>query len=155
MAAAPSWSIKGTVYFSNFTDQQLYQVPTGGEPQHLTASSPMRFADCVMDVGRGHTAREERTIPSAKTMANEGRHLAQNDGDPINTIAAVSLVDGSQRVLVANGDFYSTEVEPRRPASGLADDGTIPICPGIGPSSGWLISMRKARSRPASCSWWH
>ncbi len=96
---------QGTVYFSNFTDQQLYRVHTGGEPQHLTEPSPMRFADCVMDVGRGRTAREGRLVCIREDHSESA--LAQNDGDPVNTIAAVSLVDGSQRVLVAGNDFYA------------------------------------------------
>ena len=96
---------QGTVYFANFADQQLYQVQSGRVPHALTPPSPMRFADCVMDVGPGQTPREGRLVCVREDHGDAA--LAQNDGDPVNTIAAVSLVDGSQRVLVAGNDFYA------------------------------------------------
>lgn len=105
---------QGTVCFSNFADQQLYQVDGEGKPQHLTEPSPMRFADCVMDEERGRTARGSRLVCIREDHSEEA--LEQNNGDPINTITAVSLVDGSQRVLVAGNDFYAA---PRLSPDGL------------------------------------
>ncbi len=98
-----------------------------------------------MDVGRGHTAREGRLVCIREDHSESA--LAQNDGDPVNTIAAVSLVDGSQRVLVAGNDFYTA---PR-----LSPDGqhlawltwNHPNMPWDGTELWWLISMRKARVR--------
>ena len=39
-------------YFSNFTDQRLYRVEEGGEPQAVTSEGDVRYADARIDSSR-------------------------------------------------------------------------------------------------------
>lgn len=81
-----------TVYFSNFADQRLYQQTVGSEPIALTPEAPLRYADVVFDDSRNRLicVRE-----------------AHQDQTVENTIAAISLTDQSQTVLVSGSDFYA------------------------------------------------
>ncbi len=87
---------RGTVYFSNFADQRIYRQNAGSQPEPVTLSERMYYADGVIDRRRNRiiTVREDHTAP--------GR-------DAINTIASVSL-DGDKggAVLVSGNDFYSS-----------------------------------------------
>jgi dipeptidyl aminopeptidase/acylaminoacyl peptidase len=81
----------GTVYFSNFADQRLYQQTVGADAIAITPEAPLRYADAVLDKTRNRLicVREEH-------------------GETVeNTIAAISLSDQSQTILVSGADFYA------------------------------------------------
>lgn len=85
----------GTIYFSNFADQRLYRQSKNSQPQPLTPAIEMRYADAIIDHGRGRliSVREDHT----------------GEGEAINTIVSINLEDGSeQRVMVSGNDFYSS-----------------------------------------------
>jgi dipeptidyl aminopeptidase/acylaminoacyl peptidase len=84
---------EGRVYFTNFADQRLYRQDGDGEPQPLSRADGMRYADFVLDRRRGRliAVREDHT----------------GTGEPANTIVAVDIGTGEERVLVAGNDFYA------------------------------------------------
>jgi dipeptidyl aminopeptidase/acylaminoacyl peptidase len=89
---------KGTVCFSNFSDQRLYrQDGPEATPQALTAPGEMRYADSCLDQTRGRLicVREDHT---------------PKDTEPVNSIVSVNLEPGNDHgtVLVEGNDFYST-----------------------------------------------
>lgn len=89
---------KGVVYFSNYTDQQLYRQRGDSPPELLTsdcADDRLRFADAVVDARRG------RIICVCEDHRAEGREAE-------NYLAAVSLGDGKTTRLVSGNDFYSS-----------------------------------------------
>jgi dipeptidyl aminopeptidase/acylaminoacyl peptidase len=92
----------GVVYFSNFSDNQLYKVEPGGTPVRVTDEPGMRYADLRVDPFRNRLicVREDHTDPT----------------NVKNTIAAVDLATGTSTVLVSGNDFYAS---PR-----LSPDGT-------------------------------
>ncbi|NNG24865.1 S9 family peptidase [Telluria aromaticivorans] len=83
----------GVAWFSNHADGRLYRVQPGGEPGALTLDNAHRYADFVVDAGRGRlvTVREDHSA---------GGHY------PVNTIAAIGA-DGLETVLVDGNDFYA------------------------------------------------
>ena len=85
----------GAVFFSNFTDQQLYRVRRDAEPQPLTKTAGMRYADAVLDGPRNRLicVREDHTVA---------------DREAANTIVSIDLTSGVETVLVSGSDFYST-----------------------------------------------
>ena len=85
----------GVVFFSNFTDQQLYRVRRDAEPQPLTKTPEMRYADAVLDGPRNRLicVREDHTVA---------------DREAANTIVSIDLTSGVETVLVSGSDFYST-----------------------------------------------
>jgi dipeptidyl aminopeptidase/acylaminoacyl peptidase len=86
------------VYFSNYADQQIYVQRPGGEPQIVTRGEKMRYADYVIDRGRG------RLI-----AVREDHSSGTRDTD--NTIVSVRLDGGGSAagdVLVSGSDFYSS-----------------------------------------------
>jgi len=94
---------QGTLYFSNFADQRLYQQALGAEPIALTPEVAFRYADSVMDAQRQRLlcVREDHT----------------GEGEAVNTIASVSLNGHSdQQILVSGSDFYSS---PRLSPDGM------------------------------------
>jgi dipeptidyl aminopeptidase/acylaminoacyl peptidase len=85
----------GTIYFSNFTDQRLYQQSPGAEPEPLTPEAQMRYADPLVDKMRGRLicVREDHT----------------SAGEAVNTLVSINLKDGTDAlVLVSGNDFYSS-----------------------------------------------
>lgn len=87
---------RGTVYFSNFTDQRLYKQERGSSPQPITSAEKMRYADGVVD------RRRNRMICVREDHTGGGR-------DAINTIASVNLAgDAAGEVIVGGNDFYSS-----------------------------------------------
>ena len=85
---------RGAVIFSNFTDQRLY-LQRDFEPRPLTPPSEMRYADAEIDDRRElvFCVREDHT----------------RAGEPINTIARVSLTgNDAGQVIVSGNDFYSS-----------------------------------------------
>ncbi|MEL6492667.1 MAG: S9 family peptidase [Cyanobacteria bacterium J06621_3] len=97
---------KGTIYFSNFTDQRLYVQKSGQEPVPLTPevtpAAGLRYADAVMD-----TKREQLIC-----VTEDHRQ----SGEAINAIATIPLAGGTPKIIVSGNDFYSS---PR-----LSPDGT-------------------------------
>jgi dipeptidyl aminopeptidase/acylaminoacyl peptidase len=87
----------GLVVFSNFRDGRLYRQRVGGNVTPITPEGDRRYADFVGDPLRG------RLI----TVLQDHSPDVLQDGLPRNTIAAVSLADGSIRQLVEGPDFVS------------------------------------------------
>ena len=89
---------EGTVYFSNFSDQQLYRLRAGSTPERITNESQddrLRYAEAIVDPAR------DRLIAVREDHRRE-KSEAQN------SIAAVSLDGESEVVLVSGNDFYSS-----------------------------------------------
>lgn len=93
---------RGTLYFSNFSDQRLYRVAAeDAEPRALTPESAarLRFADMTPDGAR-------RRLICVREDHTQGGH------EPANTIAALSLdADANENggeVLASGYDFYSS-----------------------------------------------
>ncbi|HUQ31468.1 MAG TPA: prolyl oligopeptidase family serine peptidase [Pyrinomonadaceae bacterium] len=85
----------GTIYFSNFDDQRLYKQALNSEPQPLTPAVAMRYADPVVDKGRGRVicVREDHT----------------GGGEAVNTLVSINAEDGREVKTLASGyDFYSS-----------------------------------------------
>ena len=96
------------VYFVNFADQRVYRQSGLQDPEPLTAAGAF-YADCHVDERRDRLlcVREEHPVEPGQ---------AGKTGEPINTIAAISLTPGGLpdrsndrvRVLASGADFYST-----------------------------------------------
>ena len=85
----------GTIYFSNFQDQRLYRQTPGTEPQPLTPSADLRYADAVIDKQRDRLIciQEDHT----------------KDGEPTNRIVSINLKNGEDIQILAEGyDFYAS-----------------------------------------------
>lgn len=84
----------GTVYFSNFDDNRLYRCGAGQQPQAITAEGPWRYADFVVDEPRKRlvSVREDHSNP---------------DQEAVNTLVAIDLTSGHQRILVSGNNFYA------------------------------------------------
>ncbi|MEM9743565.1 MAG: prolyl oligopeptidase family serine peptidase [Pseudomonadota bacterium] len=67
--------VDGTLYFSNFADQALYEQRPGAKPVRRTQSEGLRFADCAYDPTRDRLlcVREDH----------------REDGEAVNTLVAV------------------------------------------------------------------
>jgi len=87
----------GDVYFSNFSDQQIYVQRNGGRPEPLTLVQNMRYADAVVDAQRRRLIciREDHTVAGAQA---------------VNSLVSVNFADdeGASDVLVSGNDFYSS-----------------------------------------------
>lgn len=91
--------VDGTVYFSNFSDQRLYQQPPGEAPQSLTPAVDLRYADAVFD------KRWERLIAVREDHTAKGQ-------EAVNSIVAVGGLgeapqQSTDHILVSGNDFYS------------------------------------------------
>ena len=123
---------KGTLWFSHFADNHLYQADAGAEPRMVTKEDAVRYADFVPDRAR------------SRLVAVREDHLA-GEAYPVNTICAVGF-DGTETILVDGNDFYAAPRlsadgrqlawlcwdHPRMPWQGtelwvadIADDGTL------------------------------
>ena len=82
------------IFFVNDADQQIWRQRAGAAPQPLTAAPGMRHADIVVDAPRRRLicVREDHT----------------GAGEAVNTLVAVSLDDGTERVLASGHDFCAT-----------------------------------------------
>ncbi|MDC0035484.1 S9 family peptidase [Chloroflexi bacterium] len=89
---------KDEVYFSNFSDQQIYKTTiTDANPVPITHDIEFRFADGVMD------SKNHRIIYVAE------KHDGENE--PINSIVSVDLKNAGAINTIASGfDFYSSPV---------------------------------------------
>ena len=97
---------QGVVYFVNFADQRIYSVATKSianseidsetkTPVPLTPAGNYRYADLVID------------RPRQRLMAVREDHSLE--GEPINTLVAIDLTNGSHQQILASGqDFYSS-----------------------------------------------
>ena len=86
-----------SVYFSNFSDQQIYRVSDGRQPELISrdcADARVRYADYVIDKTR------ERLV----CVREDHRADAHQ---PANEIVAVPIAGGESTVLVSGNDFYS------------------------------------------------
>ena len=83
-----------TLWFSNFSDQRLYQQTGLQQPRPLTGGTTLRYADAVLDRSRQRLicVREDHT---------DTLH------EPINSIVAIDLRDGYETVLIAGHDFFA------------------------------------------------
>jgi dipeptidyl aminopeptidase/acylaminoacyl peptidase len=90
--------LDGTVYFTHFTDQRLYRLIPGEEPQAITPEIAFRYADFTYD--RLNTrlicVREDHT---------------KSDVDAENTLVSIPLSDklpgDGGKILISDNDFYS------------------------------------------------
>ena len=102
---------RGTIFFSNFADQRLYRQDAEDAPRPITPEIALRYADAVVDRGRGRLicVREDHTVA---------------DREAVNTIAGVRM-DGDAaggQVLVSGNNFYANpRLSPDGSAPGLAD----------------------------------
>ncbi|MCL6516060.1 prolyl oligopeptidase family serine peptidase [Alicyclobacillus sp.] len=90
-----AWVVSnGRLVFSNFEDNRLYIREADGRIRPLTEDSRLRYADGVIDQRRGLWigVREDHT---------------ESDIFAVNTLVAIPLDGGPDRVLVSGGDFYS------------------------------------------------
>lgn len=94
---------KGTVYFCNYADQLIYKQERKSAPVALTSAANVRYADMVVD------EKHNRLICVQEDHSEPGQ-------EPISTISAVSLKDGSVDMLIAGNDFYAT---PRISPNGM------------------------------------
>jgi dipeptidyl aminopeptidase/acylaminoacyl peptidase len=96
----------GTIYFSNYFDQQLYRQSPGGTPEAITARDGLRFAEPLLDAGRNRliAISEDHSQP----------------GSTINSVVAIDIATGNVRTMLSGFDFYSS---PR-----LSNDGTKFAC---------------------------
>lgn len=87
---------EGTIYFSNFANQRLYQQTPGTEPQPLTPEGDRRYADAVVDSQRG------RIICVCEDHTGGGH-------EPVNSLVSIGLNKGEDiQVLTSGSDFYSS-----------------------------------------------
>ena len=81
------------VWFSNFEDGRVYVQSGSAAPAALTAKSTARFADLAVDPAR-------RRLLAVRETHREG-------GPPVNDLVAISVDDGSVRVLASGHDFFA------------------------------------------------
>ena len=81
----------GTIYFTQYTDQQVYVAEPGQSPRKLTNEKENRFADFCLDKKRHRllAAREVLTNPESK-----------------NSICTIDLATGKVEDLIKGADFY-------------------------------------------------
>lgn len=86
---------QNVVYFSHFPDQRLYRQALSSEPQPLTHSGALRYADAILD------KRRNRLLCVCED------HTATSQ-EPINKLVSINLSTGEVSTLVAGHDFYSS-----------------------------------------------
>ena len=91
-----------TIYFSNYTDQQIYKHTQGSQPYRLTNTPTSRYSDYTVDKFRNCL------------ISVTEEHL-EDSPEPINTISMVDVNTGIVRPIVYGSDFYSN---PRLNPSG-------------------------------------
>jgi dipeptidyl aminopeptidase/acylaminoacyl peptidase len=86
----------GIIYFSNFSDQQVYCKKPEAPSHPITSEANLHYADFVIDRSRRCTfcVREDHTSSS---------------GTPVNALVSLKLENGGKsKVLVSDNDFYSS-----------------------------------------------
>jgi dipeptidyl aminopeptidase/acylaminoacyl peptidase len=85
-----------TIVFSNRRDGGVYTLELGGaaEPRRLVLAEGVRYASFAFspDGRRVYAVREDH----------------RGEGEPVDTLVALSLLDGSGTVIAQGADFYST-----------------------------------------------
>ena len=81
------------VWFSNFEDGRIHVRSDGGAPAPLTPQGPARFADLTVDPMRSR-------LLAVRETHREG-------APPVNDLVAISVEDGSVRVLASGHDFFA------------------------------------------------
>ncbi len=86
----------GTIYFSNFEDQRIYQLDPGVTPHPITPKADLRYADIIIDHHRSRLicVREDHRVSTRQAE---------------NALVSINLKDNNDsRVLVSGNDFYSS-----------------------------------------------
>ena len=81
------------LWFSNYADGRIHARTGAGAPAPLTAPGPARFGDLTFDPAR------------RRLLAVRESH--RGDAPPVNELVAISIDDGSARVLASGQDFYA------------------------------------------------
>ena len=81
------------LWFSNFADGRVYTKVGTGAPAPLTTEGSARFGDLTLDPAR------------RRLLAVRETH--RGDAPPANELVAISIDDGSERVLASGRDFYA------------------------------------------------
>ncbi len=92
----------GTIYFSNYTDQQIYKHIPGTDPQRLTNTPKFRYCDYIVDKNRN-------------SLLSVTEDHSADGSEPIHTISLIDLDSGLTRSIISGDDFYSN---PRLDRSG-------------------------------------
>ena len=96
---APYIIANEVIYFSNFSDQRLYQHLPAHDPEPLTPPGTWFYADGILDQPRNRLIyiREDHTAL---------------DHEPVNTIVSISLARSQEHhqgvILVSGNDFYAS-----------------------------------------------
>ncbi len=90
---APYTIAGGMVIFASFKDQRLYRTLSDGTTEPITEEASLRYADCIADPAHNRVicVREDHRGP----------------GEAVNTLTAIDLDTGDQRVLVEGPDFVA------------------------------------------------
>jgi dipeptidyl aminopeptidase/acylaminoacyl peptidase len=83
------------IWFCQYDDQRLYRLDASGGATALTRDGAMRYADALLDASR------RRLIA---VREDHGGRL----GEPVNTLVAIDVDSGDERVLAEGHDFYSS-----------------------------------------------
>jgi dipeptidyl aminopeptidase/acylaminoacyl peptidase len=88
----------GEIYFSNFSDQQIYHQTFDSDPRSITqdcADARVRYADTLLDRTR------QRLVCVREDHREENR-------EPANELVAVPCAGGESTVLATGNDFYAS-----------------------------------------------
>ena len=87
----PFLAVGDTIYYSDFSDQRIYQLSPGGEPKPLTPEG-LRYMECIADEAR------------QRLICVREDHRAE--GEAVNTLVAVDMDSGGEgEVLFEGTDF--------------------------------------------------
>ena len=84
------------VYFVNYPDNQIYRQTVGGSPAKITSRPTCLYADICVDATRNRLTAIKEERPNGDVI------------NAINTLVAVDIQTGSETVLDAAYDFYSS-----------------------------------------------
>jgi len=86
---------RGTLFFSNFPDNQLYRQEPGKPPQALMLRPEQRFADITVDAVR------QRLICVLEDHSNP-------EAEACNSLVSIDMNNGDMTVLASGMDFYAS-----------------------------------------------
>ncbi len=88
----------GEIYFTNWDDQCIYRASANTLPKPVTA---------VADINRGYRYADFIISDDGWIFCVRERH--RSNGEPVNEIVAISILDhGLVRVIASGNDFYSS-----------------------------------------------
>ena len=102
------------IYFSNFSDNQIYAACGDATPRLITRNSNCRYADLVLDRTRRRLVciREEHSEAGQEAEAQQDGQAGQEreaGQEAVNRLVAIALDgSGSETVLGEGCDFYSS-----------------------------------------------